>query len=134
MLTQSSQESASMIRHFKDFDPRLGEVVSELCHEFGLADDAFGHGVSRIDGYPKFPRSAQVRKQAFLEQLAELSDGTFIFIDNPAEPSPELETMGHVGYEDVAEDRISCLQTLTNPELYGRLEDLNIQLISYKDL
>ena len=134
MFEGVSHISAHMLRHFKDFDPKVGEVVSDLCDEFGLADDAFGHGLPRIQGYPPFPRNTEHRISAFEQTLSELQEGTYIFIDHPAAGSPELEATGHEGYEDVAADRISCLETLTSAALKERVDQLGIELISYRDL
>lgn len=130
----ASHVSSHMVRHFKDFDARLGPIISELCGAYGLQDDAFGHGLLRIEGYPKFPRDTERRVEAFLEQLSGLETGTYIFIDHPATASPELRAMGHVGYEDVAEDRVTCLETLTSPRVRSRIDEIGIELISYRDL
>ncbi len=106
----------------------------DLCREFGLKDDAFGHGLPRIEGYPKFPRDTDQRIEAFARQLDELEAGTYIFIDHPAVSSPELSATRHKGYEDVAEDRVTCLETLTSPMLRERIEQLGIALVSYREL
>lgn len=129
-----SHVSSHMLKHFKDFDPRIGEVIAELCMEYGLADDAFGFGLPRIEGYSKFPRDTDHRTSAFMTQLTELSSGTYIFIDHPAEVSAELNAIGHEGYEDVAADRATCLETLTSKELKQCIDALGIELISYRDL
>lgn len=134
MFENVSHVSSHMLTHFKDFDHRLGDVISDLCKEYGLADDAFGHGLSRIDGYPKFPRNAEQRIESFLQQLANLNAGTYIFIDHPAVASPELSALGHNGYEDVAADRMTCLETLTSDAVRQRIDELGIELISYRDL
>lgn len=134
MFRNASHVSSHMIRHFKDFDARIGDVISDLCAEFGLEDDAFGYGLPRIDGYPKFPRYTERRVEAFARQLDELEAGTYIFIDHPAVSSPELSATGHDGYEDVAEDRVTCLETLISPLIRDRIDQLGIELISYREL
>lgn len=134
MFNHVSHVSSHMLKHFKDFDPRLGELITNLCHEFDLADDAFGHGLPRIEGYPKFPRDTRHRVEAFTKQLAELNPGTYIFIDHPAVASQELDAIGHTGYEDVAADRTTCLETLVNSNLRASIDELGIELISYRDL
>ncbi|CTQ56348.1 hypothetical protein LP7551_04908 [Roseibium album] len=123
-----------MLKPFKEFDPRVGERISELCDEFVLADDAFGHGLPRIAGYPKFPRDTRYRTSAFKEALSKLSEGTYIFIDHPAVGSEELEATSHEGYEDVAADRMTCFETLTSAVLKERIDQLGIELISYREL
>lgn len=134
MFQGVSHISAHMARHFKDVDPRLGDVISDLCQEFGLADDAFGYGLARIEGYPKHPRHTEQRVEAFVRQLNELGPGTYIFIDHPAVASPELSATGHVGYEDVADDRVTCLETLTSSKVQQCIDQIGIELISYRDL
>lgn len=134
MFRQTSHISSHMLRHFRDFDPKVGEIVADLCHDYALKDDPFGYGLPRIEGYSKFPRDAEYRTSAFCDQLAELSPGTYIFIDHPAVESKELAATGHVGYEDVMADRVTCLQTLTSSSLKQRIDELGIELISYVDL
>lgn len=134
MFRNVSHVSSHMLKHFNDFDPRVGKVIADLCTEFDLKDDAFGHGLPRIEGYPKYPRDTGQRIEAFAEQLANLDTGTYIFIDHPAEASPELSLTGHTGYEDVAADRVTCLEALTSDEISRCIEELGIELISYRDL
>lgn len=134
MFPHASHISSHMLRHFRDFDPKVGEVVADLCKDYGLKDDPFGYGLPRFEGYPKFPRDARFRITAFLDQLAELSSGTYIFIDHPAVKSVELAATGHLGYEDVMVDRVACLDTLTSDVIKKRIDDLNVQLISYANL
>ncbi len=134
MFQNVSHVSSHMVKHFRDFDARLGDVISELCNEFDLKDDAFGHGLPRLEGYPKSPIDTAQRIETFARQLDSLDGGTYIFIDHPAVPSPELSATGHVDYEDVDEDRVTCLETLTSPVLRSKIEELGIVLISYREL
>lgn len=134
MFQNVSHVSAHMVRHFKELDPAVGDVVSELCDDFGLADDAFGHGLHRVEGYPTIPRDTVSRVSSFRQTLTELNPGTHIFIDHPAAASPELEETGHKGYDDVSIDRTTCLETLTSRELRQHIDELGIELISYRDL
>lgn len=131
LFKQASHVSAHMIRHFADFDPRLAEVVTALCTEFGLKDDAFGHGLPRFAGYPAMPRDTQARVAAFKARISTLSAGTHIFIDHPMVESPEGAAMGHAGYLDVLQDRLTCLETLTDPGLKEHLSRSGVQVISY---
>ncbi|WP_153771991.1 ChbG/HpnK family deacetylase [Labrenzia sp. CE80] len=134
MFRGVSHVSSHMLKHFKDLDPKIGEVIADICDDFGLADDAFGNGLPRIEGYPKYPRDAESRIAAFKQQVSVLSPGTYIFIDHPAIETAELAATGHEGYQDVAADRISCLQTLTSDALKQHLDDVGVDLISYRDL
>ncbi|MEP0521857.1 MAG: ChbG/HpnK family deacetylase [Hyphomicrobiales bacterium] len=134
MFPRATHISTHMLQHILLFDERVGAAVADMCQEFGLKDDPFGFELPRLEGYPKFPRSVHLRISAFVEQLSELSPGTYIFIDHPAVESAELAATGHTGYEDVQQDRWTCLQTLTSLEVQQQVEHLGIELISYKDL
>lgn len=134
MFPQASHVSCHMARHFRDVDPQLGDLIAELCAESGLADDAFGHGLPRIAGYPKYPTNGSDRTAAFAEEVGALPPGDYIFIDHPAEASPELIATGHRGYDDVAADRVGCLQALIDPTLRHRMDALGISLINYRSL
>lgn len=134
MFPNASHISTHMVRHFKEFDTRIGDAVKKLCSKYGLSDDAFGHGLPRIEGYPPFPRDAERRTDSFVEQIGHLGAGTYIFIDHPAVYTPALDAFGHHGYKDVTSDRTACLETLTSRELKHAIEEFGIELISYKDL
>ena len=130
----ASHVSAHMAPHFSAFDQRVGEIVAELCQEFQLIDVPPEHGISRFEGYPKHPRSAERRVAAFVEQLGALNAGTYMFIDHPAVESPELRSTGHQGYEDVLEDRTTCLAALVSEEVKAAVAARGIELIGYRDL
>ncbi|WP_299410485.1 ChbG/HpnK family deacetylase [uncultured Roseobacter sp.] len=134
LFPQATHISSHMLSHFSDFDPRVGEMVAELCEDYGLIDDPLGRGLTRIKGYPDFPRDTKLRTTAFIKQLEALSPGTYIFIDHPAVDTAELMATGHRGYEDVHEDRVTCLETLTDPELKRQIDQMDIKLVGYKDL
>ena len=128
-----SHVSAHMVRHFADFDPRVGDVVRDLCARFGLMDDPFGHGLPRIAGYPPHPRAASARVPSFVRQLGELAPGTYIFIDHPAVDCAALADVGHVGDEDARADRASRLDTSTPADLRAAVEARGIALTGYGD-
>ncbi|MEM1066788.1 MAG: ChbG/HpnK family deacetylase [Pseudomonadota bacterium] len=134
MFKHVSHVSTHMLRHLHEFDARVGEVVADICGEFGLADDAFGHGLPRIEGYPKLPRDGALRAAELARHLAALEPGTYILIDHPAVLSPELLATGHEGYRDVAADRTSCLMALTSETALRAISDHGVELISYRDL
>ena len=130
----ASHVSAHMAPHFSAFDQRVGEIVAELCREFQLIDVPPGHGLARFEGYPKHPRSAERREAAFIEQLGTLKAGTYMFVDHPAVESAELRATGHKGYEDVLEDRTTCLSVLVSEGVKAAVSSNGIELIGYRDL
>lgn len=130
----ASHVSSHMARNFWDFDPKVGELVDDLCLELGLIIDPMGEQLPRVRGYPKSPRNTNIRIQSFVDELAALTGGTFIFVDHPAERSQELSALSHVGYEDVDEDRNSCLGVLTNDLVKEAVRKYDITLIDYRQL
>ena len=130
----ASHVSAHMTRYLSEFHAAVGDVVSELCEEFGLRNDTQGRQVSQFQGYAKFPRDAGVRIRSFVDQLRQLEPGDHIFIDHPACDTAEMAAIGHAGYEDVREDRSSCLEVLTSEAVRHAVRDLGITLIDYRML
>lgn len=133
-FNHATHVSAHMAPHFSAFDERVGHLVAELCHEFELIDVPFGRGPDRFAGYPKHPRDAKHRAKAFVEQLGTLKAGTYLFVDHPAVESAELRATGHHGYEDVLEDRTSCLAALVSGDVKAAVSALDVELIGYRDL
>lgn len=134
MFPNASHVSSHMLRHFADLDPQIGQIITDLCAEFSLLDDPFGHGLPRIDGYPKFPRDGAVRAASLVQSLSALTAGTYIFIDHPAVHSDAMSDIGHPGYKDVMEDRTTCLAALTDVAVKQCIKDMGIELIGYRDL
>ncbi|MEP3279756.1 MAG: ChbG/HpnK family deacetylase [Stappiaceae bacterium] len=131
---QASHVSAHMIRNFEDFDPHVSALVNDLCKEFGLMNDPMGNAITRFDGYPKLPRDKTARINSFVDRLASLQEGTHIFVDHPAEASPELAALGHEGYDDVCEDRGTCLSVLLSASVKSAIRHSDIELITYRQL
>ena len=57
-----------------------------------------------------------------------------MFVDHPALDNEEMQTVGHIGYENVAEDRQGVTDLFTSPKVIQALKDKKIELISYGDL
>ncbi len=134
LFSQASHISSHMVRHFKDFDPLLGVLISDLCTKFGLMDDGLGDTLDWIDGYPKFPRDPALRETEFIRALEGLRNGTHIFLDHPAPLTEETQALGHDGYRDVAEDRAACLAVLASAPVREAVKRLGIELIGYRSL
>jgi hypothetical protein len=74
------------------------------------------------------------RLSLFLKALENLTPGTWIFVDHPALLQPEMETIGHPGYENVANDRDMVVKIFTHPEVRKMIQKKGIELIGYNDL
>ena len=70
---------------------------------------------------------------ARLEQLQEA--GRLVLAGpHPAIDSPEMRSIGHKGYEDVAVDRDCVTRVFTSEKVKQVISKKGINLISYKDL
>lgn len=134
LFPQASHISSHMTAHFRNFDPRMDQVVASLCREFDLMNDPLGSTIPILWPHPKAPPDAAAREATFLETVKSLQSGTYIIIDHPAVASDDMKSIGHPGYRDVAEDRQACLELFTSPTLRAALDRLGVELISYKDL
>lgn len=134
LFPQTSHISSHMTKHFRDFDTQIGDLVAELCAQYGLKNDPLGSTVPLLRPYPKYPIDANCRAEALIALLNNLKGGTYIAVDHPAAETHDMSALGHTGYRDVSQDRASCLQVFKSAKAKAEIERLGIQLISYKDL
>lgn len=126
--------SSHMIADFAELDVDLGGAIAEICAARGLVHQPFGPDLTWIKGYPKRPYDPAKRTEALLAELKTLKPGTYLFLDHPGVASDEARATGNPSYDDVAIDRESCLNVMTDPNLARDIEALGIKLISYADL
>ena len=75
-----------------------------------------------------------VKNTLFIKALEKAEPGkTYIFIDHPAYNDSEMETVMHVGYEDVAVDRQGVTDLLKSPEVLEAIKAKGIKLLSFKE-
>lgn len=134
LFPQASHISSHMITNFRHFDERISKVIEALVRKYHLRGDDFGCDLTRIIGYPPNPKESGFRTSTLKEEILKLGGGNYILIDHPAAPSEELRAIGHFGYRDVFEDRVSCLETLTSACLTDFINNQPVELISYRDL
>lgn len=67
--------------------------------------------------------------------LNKLEGGkNYIFVDHPALDNDEMKTVGHIGYEWVAEDRQGVTDLLTSEKVKQMIKEKGIELITYNEL
>ncbi len=116
---------------FSGLDPKIGELVNQLAKEYNLEVD-----LSEIKRFPGWGRDVKYeeRVDGFCENLNKLTPGTYLFIEHPAVKSDEMLTVGHKGYENVAEDREWVTRVFTSEKVKQTIQKKGIKLISYADL
>lgn len=116
-----------------DISPEVRELYQRLAREYNLNINPSELGVSYLRGWGN-EREFSARLSKFLEALNNLTPGTWLFIDHPALAQPEMETIGHPGYEDVASDRDMVVKIFTHPEVKKVIAKKKIELIGYNQL
>ena len=116
-----------------DWDPKVKEVCAKLAKEYNL-DIPPSAGVLRGVGGFGEAKTAAARTEKLVGTLAGLKPGTYLFVDHPGLDTPEMQAIGHPGYEDVARDREAVTQVFTSDQVKKAIKDLRIELISYADL
>lgn len=113
-------------------DPSLIALEEKLAKEYNLELDARALGLKSMQGWTHAKSPAE-RIQQFINGLEALQPGTYVFVEHPGYDVPELQALGHVGYEDVAADRDAVTRVFTSKEVRATIEKRGIQLLSLKD-
>ena len=118
---------------FTSMDERVAGLVRELGEEYGLDIFPEDHGVKRMPGW-RGATTLEEKIDRFIENLAALEPGTWMFVEHPAYDEPEMRATRHTGYDDVAIDRDHVTRVFTSEKVKAFIEERGIELISYKDL
>lgn len=121
------------------FNAQVAELTRRLAEEYGLAlIDSLDAG-ERYDyqslsyAGPKQTSSQKIESMAAAFKATEPGK-RYLFIDHPAYNDCEMESVMHVGYEDVAVDRQGVLNMLTSDTIKQIIAEKGIRLISIKQL
>lgn len=118
---------------FTSMDEKVAGLVKKLGVEYGLDISTSDHNVQGMRGW-RDAESLEEKIDRFIENLAALTPGTYMFVEHPAYDEPEMQATGHTGYENVAEDRDHVTRVLTSQRVIDFIKENGIQLISYADL
>ncbi len=121
------------------FDPKVLEMVYRLADEYRLTfveGDDLKQQYNAISVWYDGPsRTSEDKINSFVRMLDKLEKGkNYIFLDHPALSNSEMESVGHIGYEQVAEDRQGVTDLLTSPAVRQAIDDKGIKLINYNEL
>ncbi|MDR1200554.1 MAG: ChbG/HpnK family deacetylase [Tannerellaceae bacterium] len=121
------------------FDPEVVKLVKRLGEEYNLPAmdrmDAVEQYAFEYIGYDGPKRTPEEKEASFIKRLNSLENGkTYMFLDHPALSNAEVETIGHIGYEDVSFDRQGVTDLFTSEMVKQVIKDKGIRLINYNDL
>ncbi len=110
--------------------PDIAAVVDKLATEYKLPARLEGAQGARMEK----SETSQQKVAAFVKMLETLQPGLWIFVEHPGLDVPEMQAIGHKGYEDVATDRQGVTDMFTSPKAMEVIKRRGIQLISYGDI
>jgi predicted glycoside hydrolase/deacetylase ChbG (UPF0249 family) len=117
-----------------DISDSVQMMTKKLALEYNIDIDLRELGVKGFS-YDGSHKTKEEKLKSFISALNKLEAGnTYLFVDHPGLDSPELRSIHHIGYEDVAVDRQGVTDLWTNPKVKEIIRTRKIRLVSYKDL
>ena len=121
------------------FNPQVMEVVQKLSQEYNLPSidrgEAFKQYNFSYTGYDGPRATAEEKIASFIKALEKMEEGKrYIFVDHPAYNDSEMQTVMHVGYENVAVDRQGVTDLLKSEEVLKVIQERGIKLIDINTL
>jgi predicted glycoside hydrolase/deacetylase ChbG (UPF0249 family) len=121
------------------FDPQVEALMARLSKEYNLPVIDRKGSMKKYNfqyiGYAGPSKTFAEKEISFIKMLDKMEPGkNYMFVDHPALDNEEMQTVGHIGYEHVAEDRQGVTDLFTSPKVIQALKDKKIELISYGDL
>jgi predicted glycoside hydrolase/deacetylase ChbG (UPF0249 family) len=114
-------------------DEKIRAVTDRLIGEYGLDIEMEQFDFKRFGGWGDAATLTE-RIEHFCTALEQLEPGFYRFVDHPAVDSPEMRSIWHKGYEDVAVDRDQVTRVFTSEKVMKMIRKRGINLISYRDL
>lgn len=120
-------------------DENVAAMVKRLAAEYHLtyldnsasAKDRYALSFVGYEGSNSNPE----KENSFLRMLEKLEPGkNYLFLDHPAYNDSEMQTVGHIGYENVAQDRQGVTDLFTSEKIKNKIKEKNIQLVTYNDI
>jgi len=112
--------------------PELRAIVEKLAVEYHLllgARDAQSPG--RFGGKDLSP---QQKEQRLVDIVTNMKPGLWLIVEHPGLDTPEMQAIGHHGYENVAADRVGVTRAFSSSAVKEVIQRRHVQLISYGDL
>ncbi len=112
--------------------PELKALVEKLAVEYRLPVGAEGAG--RAGRFGGKDTTAEQKEENLVRILEDLQPGLWLMVEHPGLDTPEMRAIGHLGYENVAQDREGVTRAFTSPRVKEVIRRRGIQLVSYGDI
>ena len=119
---------------FGSADPSIDSLIAALAAEYRLNFELSGADVQWFSFDRSKEASLDANIDSFKAALRALQPGKYFFIEHPGLDTPELESVGHVGYTNVGADRQMVTDLFTSKEIMKEINRLGIKLVSYADV
>ena len=121
------------------FSEEVCELVQRLSKEYNLPSIDRHDAAEQYDftyiGYEGAKATAEEKVASFIKALERLEKGKrYLFLDHPAYNDSEMQTVMHIGYEDVAVDRQGVTDMLKSKEVAKVIKERGITLIDINRL
>ena len=101
-------------------------MKAQLAAEYGLLLPRDARSLGRLYGSTD---SGEVRARKIAERLETLE--TWILLDHAALDTPEMRAIHHPGYENVATDRASVMESWTSGKVKDVIRRRQIQVVGH---
>jgi hypothetical protein len=112
--------------------PEVQAMTTRIAREYGLRSGRTAGAQNFNAGYANTD-STEVRVAKIVKRLEEIGPGTYIMLDHCAMNTPEIQAMGHPGYEHVAADRWSVVESWTHPKVMEVVKRRGVRLVTYAE-
>jgi len=112
--------------------PEIAALVKKLAAEYKLDIDPEAMGYKYLSLWQQNDTTAEQRIKSAVKTLNNLKPGRYLFVDHPGMNTPEMQAIGHKGYEKVAIDRDAVTRVFTSSEVAKVINSKKISLQSYK--
>jgi predicted glycoside hydrolase/deacetylase ChbG (UPF0249 family) len=118
---------------FDGLSPDVHTLVEKLTKEYHLItpQDA---GVQYLGHVYEGTDTGAAKADKLAAKLETLGPGTWLMVDHAATNDPEIQAIGHVGYEQVAADRSAVLEAWTSPKVMETVKRRGIVLSGYREV
>ncbi|MGE5609069.1 MAG: polysaccharide deacetylase family protein [Bacillota bacterium] len=109
--------------------PALRQLTQRLAEEYKLPEVIAGARYAGFSG-----KTAAEKEASLLATLEKLQPGVYIMVEHPGFDTPDMRSLGHKGYWDVASDRDAVTRTFTSEKAKQVIKDRKIRVVSYGDV
>lgn len=118
---------------FTSLSTDVANLVTRLTREYGLVTPN-DIGVQRLTAVYGSRDSGSVKADKLAAKLETLGPGLWLHVDHASTDDPEMQAIGHAGYEWVAADRRANLEAWTSPKVREVITRRGIMLTNYREL